>query len=89
MAFGSFLVDCDLACGKRAWYDDGMYRRSSIPNEASLTALEIMTLTMEQYHTKKRKGNPSAAAYSGPNGHGKIKTVKPPARKPSRSAKKS
>lgn len=35
-----------------------------------------MTLTIEQYHTKKRKGGPAAAAFSGPNGHGKIKTAK-------------
>ena len=68
-----------------------MYRRSYIPNEASLTALEIMTLTMEQYHLPKRKGRPGAATLSGPNGHGKIKTAKAASRKAKngRPAKKS
>jgi hypothetical protein len=74
-------------------YKRPSYRRSAIPNEASLTALEIMELTMAQYHSKKRKGSPAAEALSGPNGHGTIKTSKAPpgrravARKPPRPAK--
>jgi hypothetical protein len=68
-----------------------MSRRSSIPNEAGLTALEIMTLTMAQYHLKKRKAGPADAAGSGPDGHGKIKTVKTARgrRAVARTAKKS
>jgi hypothetical protein len=42
-----------------------MYRRSTIPNEASLTAFEILELTTQQYHpTKKRKGSPEDAKTS-------------------------
>jgi hypothetical protein len=68
-----------------------MYRRSGIPNEASLTALEIMTQTMEQYHLTKRKGGPATAKFAGPNGHGKIKTVKAASRQRAvaRKSKKS
>ncbi|HTP40944.1 MAG TPA: hypothetical protein VML36_00840, partial [Nitrospiria bacterium] len=79
-----------------AWYDDEMYkrptyRRSSIPNEASLTAREILELATRQYHAQKRKLNPAAEALSGPNGHGTIKTSKaPPGRRAvARKAKKS
>jgi len=67
-----------------------MYRRSGIPNEASLTAFQILELTTQQYHMKKRKGSPGAAALSGPNGHGNIKTAKavPGRRAVARKAKK-
>jgi pantothenate kinase-related protein Tda10 len=53
-----------------------MYRRCGIPNEASLTALQILELTTQQYNVKKRKGSPSTTGFSGPNGHGKMKTAK-------------
>ena len=53
-----------------------MYRRSGIPNEASLTAFEILELTTQQY-LKKRKHSPAAAVFAGPNGHGKTKKAKP------------
>jgi len=53
-----------------------MYRRSGIPNEASLTAFEILELTTQQY-LKKRKNSPAAGVFAGSNGHKKTKKAKP------------
>jgi hypothetical protein len=68
-----------------------MYRRSGIPNEANLTALEILELTTQQYRIKKRKDGSAAAPLAGHRGHGKIKTVKSSSsrRVRSRTARKS
>ena len=73
-----------------------MYRRSTIPDEAHLTAFQILELTTQQY-VKKRKPGLAVSSFGGPNGHGRVKTAKPSphqsggARKiaPARSSKKS
>jgi len=72
-------------------YKRPTYRRSAIPNEASLTAMEILELMTQQNHPAKGKGAPAADALSGPRGHGKIKTSKaPPGRRAvARKANKS
>jgi len=56
-----------------------MYRRTTIPNEAHLTAFEILEITTQQYH--KTKGGLAAMGVVTANGHGKIKTEKPASRK--------
>ncbi|MEW6324509.1 MAG: hypothetical protein AB1515_03885 [Nitrospirota bacterium] len=64
-----------------------MYRRSTIPDEAHLTAFQILELTTQQY-IKKRKHSPAAVPFAPTNGHGKLKAAKSGRRsRPSKAAR--